>query len=332
MASGAADVCVIIPAHNARSTVVGAVSSALAQPEAAEIVVMDDASRDGTAEAVRGEFGGCTRVRLIRVDENGGPSVARNLGIQHSSAPWIVTLDADDRFLPDRLALLRAQSDGWDFVADDLWRDHGSPETEWSRLIGSSLPLPSQLRLSQFVRANISRRSAPRRELGFLKPLMRRAFLEDMNLSYDERLRLGEDFILYAQALALGGRFKLVGPCGYLTIERENSLSTSHGAQELEKLAAASNELLGLCLSPQDRAAVRAHTHHVNAKLQLRRVLDSKQRGLGAATLQTAVAPQHLPYVLIQGGGDAIGRRMRRVLRTDSITPQLSINAVRHPK
>lgn len=321
MSSHGADICVIVPSYNSSSTILRAVHSALAQPEAAEILVVDDASQDGAADLVRGEFVSSSRVRLLRLSENGGPSAARNLGIASSSAPWIAILDADDYFLPGRLALLRAQADDWDFVADDLARSRGPEDAPRTWLIGDAAPLPSRLGFSQFVRANISRRGAPRKEFGFLKPLMRRSFLEAHDLVYDERLRLGEDFILYARALALGARFKLVEPCGYLIIERDNSLSVGHGAEELAQLAQASKALLRLKLNPDQRRAVRAHTHHVRSKLQLRRVLETKRRSLAHAALQIARAPHLLPYVLMQGGFDAAARRLRGKPVPDSPPP-----------
>ncbi len=46
-------VAVIIPAHNARRTIAQAIRSALAEPEVAEVVVVDDASGDDTAAIAR---------------------------------------------------------------------------------------------------------------------------------------------------------------------------------------------------------------------------------------------------------------------------------------
>ncbi len=93
-------ISVVIPAFNAERHIGRAVRSVLAQTRAAdEIIVVDDGSTDGTAEAVR-SFG--ETVRLIQ-QPNAGASVARNTGIEAAAGEWIAFLDADDEWLPEKL-------------------------------------------------------------------------------------------------------------------------------------------------------------------------------------------------------------------------------------
>ena len=113
-------VAVIIPAKDASATVGRAVASALAQPEAVEVVVIDDGSRDMTAQAARAAAEGSPRLRVHRLAASVGPSAARNLAISRTRAPWICPLDSDDFFRRGRLGGLLDQSQGCDFVADDL--------------------------------------------------------------------------------------------------------------------------------------------------------------------------------------------------------------------
>ena len=95
-------VAVIIPTHNRRGTVERAVASVLAQTRPArEVIVVDDGSTDGTAEALEQEFG--RRIRVLR-QEHRGVSAARNVGIAASSAALIGLLDSDDIWLPAKLA------------------------------------------------------------------------------------------------------------------------------------------------------------------------------------------------------------------------------------
>lgn len=71
-------VSVILPAHNAARFVAGAVRSVLAQTHGAlELIVVDDASTDGTAAQVQAFAD--ERVTLLRLAANGGVSAARNL-------------------------------------------------------------------------------------------------------------------------------------------------------------------------------------------------------------------------------------------------------------
>lgn len=102
-----ASISVVIPAYNAENTVVDAIHSVLRQTlPAHEIILIDDGSTDRTAAVVRENF---PHVRVKEV-ENGGPSRARNHGIQLASGEWIAFLDADDTWHPDKLAVQMAET------------------------------------------------------------------------------------------------------------------------------------------------------------------------------------------------------------------------------
>jgi succinoglycan biosynthesis protein ExoU len=304
-----ADVCVIVPAYNAVRTIGRAVRSALAQRQAIEVVVVDDGSTDGTADAARAADDGTGRLKiLVQPVSGGGPAAARNRALAESHAPWVCPLDADDYFLPGRLKILRRLADNWDFVADDLLRaSEQRPDGPFTTLLPESGD--GRLTLAQFVEGNISRPGRPRCELGFLKPLMRRAFLERHGLRYDENLRLGEDFILYARILAAGARSRLIAACGYVAVERADSLSGCHSRHDLAALLRAAQPLAELPLGRQDRSALRAHRQHLAAKIKLREVIDTRRaRGYRAAAMALAGSPLLAPYVLSRTLAD-IGRR-----------------------
>jgi cellulose synthase/poly-beta-1,6-N-acetylglucosamine synthase-like glycosyltransferase len=95
-------ISVVIPAYNADKTIVRAIDSALAQTRRAdEIIVVDDGSTDETSERIKRYS---SQVRYI-YQENAGPSVARNKGIEAACSEWIAFLDSDDEWLPKRLGL-----------------------------------------------------------------------------------------------------------------------------------------------------------------------------------------------------------------------------------
>jgi len=100
---------VIIPCRNAERTVADAVRSALAQTEPPlEVLVVDDASTDGSAEAAR-RAGARVLVHATRRNAGG----ARNAGIEATSGELLAFLDADAVAAPDWLARARR-----DFEAD----------------------------------------------------------------------------------------------------------------------------------------------------------------------------------------------------------------------
>ena len=96
-----AHVSVIIPAYNAESFIVDTVNSALNQTyKDLEVIVVDDGSKDGTLAALQ-PFG--DRIRVHR-QANGGVSKARNTGVSLSTGEWVAFLDADDLWLPEKIA------------------------------------------------------------------------------------------------------------------------------------------------------------------------------------------------------------------------------------
>lgn len=95
-------VSVIIPAYNARLTIFDAVESVLKQTQpAAEIIVIDDGSSDGTGEAVAQKYG--PSVTVIK-QPNSGVAEARNRGVQAATGAYLQFLDADDMLDPHKLA------------------------------------------------------------------------------------------------------------------------------------------------------------------------------------------------------------------------------------
>lgn len=93
-------VSAIIPAYNAASMIGRAITSIAHQSEFVdEIIVVDDGSSDNTAQVAAQAL---PRVRVI-VQENKGPSAARNAGLIAASNECVAFLDADDCWLPDKI-------------------------------------------------------------------------------------------------------------------------------------------------------------------------------------------------------------------------------------
>lgn len=91
-------VTVVVPAYNASATLGRALQSALAQTHrAVEVVVVDDASVDGTLQVAREFAAGDARVRIVERPQNsGGVGAPRNNGIMAATGQYVMFLDADD--------------------------------------------------------------------------------------------------------------------------------------------------------------------------------------------------------------------------------------------
>lgn len=99
---------VVIPTYNRLRLVTEAVRSVLAQEgfDEYEIVVVDDGSTDGTAEALRAMNAG--RLRVVEIAHSGLPGFARNRGVERSRGRYVAFLDSDDVWKPRKLAVQTA--------------------------------------------------------------------------------------------------------------------------------------------------------------------------------------------------------------------------------
>jgi len=96
-----ARVSVIIPTHSRPQLLRRAVESAFAAAKDVEVVVVDDASTDETADVCQALEG----IKYLRLEHNQGVAGARNVGVLASSSEYIAMLDDDDERLPGSLDL-----------------------------------------------------------------------------------------------------------------------------------------------------------------------------------------------------------------------------------
>ena len=99
-------VSVLIPAFNEEAVIERCITRVLSSEEVKlEVIVIDDGSKDRTAEVVERVFGGEGRVRLVRL-ENGGKARALNQGLAFAKSDLVVALDADTQFEPHTIGRL----------------------------------------------------------------------------------------------------------------------------------------------------------------------------------------------------------------------------------
>lgn len=101
-------ISIIIPCYNAAATLARTLESCLIQPEAAQIIVVDDGSVDDSADVVRQYGERDARVGLLQMPVNGGAARARNWGAMHAAQPVLAFIDADDEYVPGALAAASA--------------------------------------------------------------------------------------------------------------------------------------------------------------------------------------------------------------------------------
>ncbi|GAA0593940.1 hypothetical protein GCM10009416_35390 [Craurococcus roseus] len=249
---------VIVAAHQAAGFVQDAILSALAQTRRdIEVVVVDDGSSDGTWDAILACARGDARVVPIRQPRRAGPAAARNAAIARARGRWLAVLDADDLYAPRRLEHMIAAAEALDadLVADNMLRvDFATGEPLGPRFRDAAMNLGKPVTLAEAVRRDMPG-GKPRDDglFGFLQPIIRREFLLAHGLRYAEDIQVGEDFLLYIECIARGGRFHLVPAAHY--VQRVRGDSHSRGRDAMLHLSAANRRMLRLAVRERDSEA-----------------------------------------------------------------------------
>lgn len=92
---------VIIPAYNVPDNILFRCLASIACQdiiEDIEVTIVDDASTEENYKEVTSHFDSFMQINILRYEENGGPGVARQYGIDHTNNGYMTFIDADDTF------------------------------------------------------------------------------------------------------------------------------------------------------------------------------------------------------------------------------------------
>lgn len=97
-------VSIITALFNSEAYIAQTIESVLAQTYTNwEMVITDDGSTDSTTSVVETYASRDPRIRLFKLDKNGGPGISRNNSIKEAQGQYIAFLDSDDTWCPDKL-------------------------------------------------------------------------------------------------------------------------------------------------------------------------------------------------------------------------------------
>ena len=221
--SPAVTVSVVVPTFNVAGEIARCLASLQAQTLAAlEILVVDDASADGTADVVAAIAAQDPRIRLTRLVQNQGVQHARFVGVRQARGTYLGFVDGDDWVEPTMFARVAAAADthNADVAVCDAWHERlGQPPQRLLRL-PKPLQLESPAALLQFL---IDRRSA----VAVWNKLFRRAAWQALVAQQDAqpwpRIDLLEDGLLCATVFAGCQRLVYVPEPLYHYLERPGS-------------------------------------------------------------------------------------------------------------
>ncbi|HEY0248903.1 MAG TPA: glycosyltransferase family 2 protein [Gryllotalpicola sp.] len=149
-----------MPAFNSARTLRDSAQSVLDQSlDSLELIVIDDGSTDSTSVIAEGLAARDARVRLVRRPASGGPAAARNTGIAVARGRYLAFCDADDLWLPSKLArqLELAGATGAALVYSAYHRvdaDFAGPATAF-RSQERVVHVPTHLTHTELLRSNL---------------------------------------------------------------------------------------------------------------------------------------------------------------------------------
>ncbi len=108
-----------------------------------EFIVVDDGSNDGSHELLQHMSTRHSGFHVVRLDNNSGPGLARNAGLEHAIGTWIWFLDDDDSLDASStrglLKFLVEDADGFDLVAHSLRKKYSIESPHLARELGSAI-------------------------------------------------------------------------------------------------------------------------------------------------------------------------------------------------
>lgn len=224
------DLSILIPCYNAEHTIKEAVLSVLDMKEASiEILIADDASKDGSREVIRKLQEEYPCVRSFFLPENRGVSFARNLLLKEAAGKYLAFLDSDDFYLPGALDNLyrMAEKEGAEIIAAPLTMCGSEPSGEkehWEVLKGGE----------RFFRPGFS----------VCGKLFLRSFVREAEVSFPTGVRVNEENRFLLPLLLKAEKVLLGNLPVYAYRYREDSASNAATREKADQILLAAEESL----------------------------------------------------------------------------------------
>jgi succinoglycan biosynthesis protein ExoO len=253
------DVAVIMANYNGARFIAAAIESIVHQTLTSwELIIVDDASSDDSVIIAQRTAAGDPRIKIVSQKINRGPAAARNRALELVTARWIAIVDSDDLLPPQRLQCLlrRAHITGATIIADSLleFSSKARPRAFLPNWLSQET---SWISLDTFIRSNCLYSRVP--PLGYLKPMIRADVIRELNLHYDESLRIGEDYYFLVRLMAHGYRLLLEPASYYFYRKHEKSISHRLRASDIRALIGAEERFAqrDIPYSPTVQAALK---------------------------------------------------------------------------
>lgn len=179
-------VSIITPAYNAAAYIAETIASVLAQTYPNwEMLIVNDCSKDNTAEIVQSYAAKDKRIKLINLKQNSGAAVARNTAIQNAKGRYIAFLDSDDLWKKEKLQkqieFMKKNCYAFTFTSYEHFK-------ETKENIQHQVQIPKSLNYNQALKGN---------QIGCLTVMLDRKQISNIHFTTQKH----EDYILWLNFL-----------------------------------------------------------------------------------------------------------------------------------
>ena len=145
-------VCIITPTFNSANFIAETIKSVQNQSYSNwEMILIDDGSIDNTEEIILSLIENDTRIQFYKLNQNSGPAVARNKGIEKATGTYMTFIDADDIWFPKFIetSIKTIQETGIPFVFSSYKRSNEMLEFVYSDFI-----VPPKVTYTDILKSN----------------------------------------------------------------------------------------------------------------------------------------------------------------------------------
>lgn len=182
-------VSIITPAYNAAAYIAETIESVLVQTHTNwEMLIVNDCSKDNTAEIVQSYAAKDKRIKLINLKQNSGAAVARNTALQNAKGRYIAFLDSDDLWKKEKLQKQKEfmQQNRYAFTYTSYEHFKGTKEN-----IQNQVQIPKSLNYNQALKGN---------KIGCLTVMLDKKQIPNIHITAQRH----EDYILWLNILKQG--------------------------------------------------------------------------------------------------------------------------------
>lgn len=213
-------ISIIVPCYNVENELDACIKSILKQTYTDfELIAIDDGSKDGTFEKLK-EYQKCDERIKAFSQENAGPSVTRNRGIELARGEYVAFCDSDDYIGEQYLEhLFERTGKGCDIVIAGF--NYVSTDGKVTEISGIDVSCERAEFYEKFYAENIARRLI----FGPVNKLYRRALLVEKKIRFDTQLKIREDGLFVFDFLKHCNSFEGIVDAEYYYVQHAENAS-----------------------------------------------------------------------------------------------------------